>query len=69
MTYTRYKSKMKVARKVNYDTSVKFRIDTKLLNDFKKIVGQGYQTKIRELMQDYVDKYYKDKYDRYISMF
>lgn len=44
-------------RKVNYDTQINIRIDSKMLNEFKSIVKENYQDKIRELMQMYIDAY------------
>ena len=44
------------------------KIDSKLLEDFKKAVGKEYyQPKVRELMQEYVDKQYRDRYDEFIT--
>ena len=66
LTYTRYKSKIKVPKKVNYDIKVNIRFNSQVLNEFKKIVGEGYQTRIRQFVEDYVEQYKKDEYDRLI---
>ena len=48
---------IKQPRKVIYNKPVTMLFDEKLLSEFKMIVGRGYQTKIRELVQNYVDEY------------
>ena len=50
-------------RKPIYTKSITLRIDDKTLNNFKAIVGNNYQTKIRELMNMYIDAYNRKKKD------
>lgn len=38
------------------DKSITIRIDSELLDEFRKIVGDGYQSKIRDLMVEFVNK-------------
>lgn len=48
-------------KKKIYNTAVTMLFDEKTINEFKKIVGKGYQTKIRELVQNYIIEYNRDK--------
>lgn len=59
-----YGSTKKHIRPVIYGKPITMKFDEQLLNEFKAIVGKGYQTKIRELVQDYVDKYKRDLKDK-----
>ena len=43
--------------KIYYDKQISIRINSDLLQEFRKITGERYQVKIRELMQMYVDAY------------
>lgn len=38
------------------DKSITMRIETSLLNEFKAIVGNKYQAKIKQLMRKYVEE-------------
>lgn len=40
-----------------YTQAITMKFDAKTLDEFKKIVGKGYQVKIRELVQMYIDAY------------
>lgn len=51
-------------RKVNYDAQINIRIDSKLLKEFRSIVPNNYQDKIRELMQMYIDAYKRKVNDK-----
>lgn len=52
-------AKLKRPRKKIYTEKITMAIDSKTLEEFKKIVGKGYQSKIREIMQMYIDAYYR----------
>ena len=47
---------MRKPKAINYDTVITLRINKKNLEEFKEIVGEKYQKKIRELMEAYVKK-------------
>lgn len=53
----RYGSTIKHPRPRIYTEKVTLSFDKKTLDKFKKIVGKGYQVKIRELVQMYIDAY------------
>ena len=53
----RYKSKFAKPRKKVYTKAVTMLFDEETLNAFKRIVGKGYQVKIRELVEQYVKEY------------
>lgn len=38
------------------DKTITIRIDSELLEDFRKITGEGYQSKIRDLMVEFVNR-------------
>lgn len=44
-------------RKLIYDTKVTINFEKKQLDRFREIVGAGYQVKIRDLVQCYIDAY------------
>lgn len=68
MTYHRYGYKIRKSNGRKLDKILSMKIDSKLLEDFKKAVGKEYyQPKVRELMQEYVDKQYRDRYDEFIT--
>lgn len=49
--------KKKPRKIVNYDVTITIRVDTELLKEFKEIVGSPYQPRIRELMEEYVNRH------------
>lgn len=53
----RYGSTIKHARPKIYTEKITLMFDKKTLEKFKSIVGKGYQVKIRELVQMYLDAY------------
>ena len=44
-----------VSERYILDAHVNLRINKRELEEFKKVCGKGYQTKIRELMKGYTD--------------
>lgn len=44
---------------IKCDKAITLRINSQLLEDFKKCVGNNYQVKIKELMSDYVHNFKK----------
>lgn len=47
----------KIGKKpVNYDSYISMRIDSKTLNEFKELVGEPYQPKIRDLIVQYINR-------------
>lgn len=59
-----YGKKAKSPRKQIYTKAITMKFDEKTLNEFKKIVGKGYQVKIRELVQMYIDAYHRKVNDK-----
>lgn len=56
--------KARIKRPIKCTANVNMAIEPKLLEEFKKITGKGYQVKIKELMQMYIDAYYRKLDDR-----
>lgn len=49
--------KRKMGKKpINYDMSITFRIDRKTIDEFREIVGDPYQPKIRDLIVQYINR-------------
>lgn len=51
-------------KKKTYDTPITMLFEKKQIEKFKALVGKGYQTKIRELVQDYIDACTREENDR-----
>lgn len=51
-------------KKKKYDTAVTMLFEKKQIEKFKTIVGKGYQAKIRELVQMYIDAYIRKMNDK-----
>lgn len=63
MIRIQYKPK-NAPRKIIQDDKINMRVNSKLLSEFRAIVGDNYQVKIRELMQMYIDAYKRKMNDR-----
>lgn len=63
MIRVQYKPKV-APRKIVQDDKINMRVSSKLLGEFRAIVGENYQVKIRELMQMYIDAYKRKMNDK-----
>jgi len=54
----------KQPRKKIYTKKVTLMFDERTLNEFKTIVGDGYQVKIRELVNMYINAYHRKMNDK-----
>jgi uncharacterized protein (DUF4415 family) len=61
--YVKYKP-AKHPRPQIYTKQLTMNFEPKMLEEFKSIVGKGYQVKIRELVQMYIDAYKRKMNDQ-----
>ena len=59
----RYKPAKRPRQRI-YNQTITMKFDEKTLEEFKSIVGKGYQIKIRELVQMYIDAYKRKMNDQ-----
>lgn len=52
-----YGKKLGIPRKKRYNKAVTMLFDEETLDAFKRIIGKGYQTKIRELVEKYIQEH------------
>lgn len=53
-------------KKKTYDTPITMLFEKKQIEKFKLLIGKGYQKKIRELVQDYIDACTREENDKRI---
>lgn len=52
-----YEEKKHSRKITNYDLAITMRIDKETLDEFRQIVGEPYQPKIRDLMIEYINRH------------